>query len=182
MEDEKKLQTEYGEIVREETEPKESAAEEYAQEAITAERNEDVILPVDETGVIAANTKVTGDIVTRGHLMIYGEVEGNITAAGNISATGKIVGDISCSNLKLNGCQLRSNLTVKENIIMDAGSKVEGRVICRVLSADGAIKGDIEAASEVQVHSNASIMGGIRTKSISVDAGAQLQGSMQVVK
>ena len=76
MEEEKKQQTEYEEPVQEET------AEE--------EKNHEGVLPIDETGVIAANTKVTGDIVTRGHLMIYGEVEGNVTAAGNITATGRI--------------------------------------------------------------------------------------------
>ncbi|MCI9639159.1 polymer-forming cytoskeletal protein [Anaerovoracaceae bacterium 41-7] len=168
MEEEKKQQTEYEEPVQEET------AEE--------EKNHEGVLPIDETGVIAANTKVTGDIVTRGHLMIYGEVEGNVTAAGNITATGRISGDIACSNLKLTGCQLKSNLTVKENILMDADSKVEGRIFCSVLSADGTIKGNIEATSEVQIHSSASITGGIRTKSISVDAGAQLLGSMQVVR
>ncbi len=168
MEEEKKQQAEYEEPVQEA-----SAAEERPHEGI---------LPVDETGVIAANTKVVGDIVTRGHLMIYGEVEGNVTAAGNITATGRISGDIACSNLKLTGCQLKSNLTVKENILMDADSKVEGRILCSVLSADGTIKGNIEAASEVRVHSSANITGGIRTKSISIDAGAQLLGSMQVVR
>ena len=132
--------------------------------------------------MIAENTKVTGDIVTRGHLMIYGEVDGNVTAAGNVTATGRISGDIAYSNLKLTGCRLKSNLTVKENILMDAESKVEGKILCSVLSANGTIKGDIEATSEVQVHSSANITGGIRTKSISIDAGAQLLGSMQVVQ
>ena len=56
MEEEKKQQTEYEEPVQEET------AEE--------EKNHEGVLPIDETGVIAATTKVTGDIVTRGHLMI----------------------------------------------------------------------------------------------------------------
>ena len=170
MEEEKKQQAEYEEPVQEQ------------EEAAAEERPREGIVPIDETGVIAAHTKVIGDIVTRGHLMIYGEVEGNVTAAGNITATGRISGDIACSNLKLTGCQLKSNLTVKENILMDADSKVEGRILCSVLSADGTIKGNIEAASEVRVHSSANITGGIRTKSISIDAGAQLLGSMQVVR
>lgn len=172
MEEEKKQQAEYEEPVQEEAEAT-AAAEERPHEGL---------LPVDETSVIAENTKVTGDIVTRGHLMIYGEVEGNVTAAGNVTATGRISGDITCSNLKLTGCRLKSNLTVKENILMDADSKVEGKILCSVLSANGTIKGDIEATSEVQVHSSANITGGIRTKSISIDAGAQLLGSMQVVQ
>lgn len=171
MEEEKKQQAEYEEPVQEE-----------AAAAAAEERPHEGLLPVDETGVIAENTKVTGDIVTRGHLMIYGEVEGNVTAAGNVTATGRISGDIACSNLKLTGCRLKSNLTVKENILMDAESKVEGKILCSVLSANGTIKGDIEATSEVQVHSSANITGGIRTKSISIDAGAQLLGSMQVVQ
>lgn len=114
--------------------------------------------------------------------MIYGEVEGNITAVGNVSVTGRITGDISCANLKLTGGQLKSNLLVRENILMDVDSKVEGQVQCSILDADGTICGDIDAAVEVQVHRNADINGGIRTKAISIDAGAQLMGSMQVVK
>lgn len=138
--------------------------------------------PVDETGVIAANTKITGDIVTRGHLIINGEVEGNIKAAGNITATGRLLGDVTCENLKLTGCAAQSNLTVRGTIIMDESARVEGEIRCRAISADGFVKGNIEAASEVSVHSHASIVGGIRTKSLSVDAGAQLQGSINVVK
>ena len=128
------------------------------------------------------NAKITGDIVTRGHLIINGEVEGNIKAAGNITATGRLLGDVTCENLKLTGCAAQSNLTVRGTIIMDESARVEGEIRCRAISADGFVKGNIEAASEVSVHSHASIVGGIRTKSLSVDAGAQLQGSINVVK
>lgn len=170
----------------------EETAAESAPEAVAKETPEaaahpeksvpESLEPADETGVIAAHTKVVGDIITRGHLIVHGEVQGNISAAGNVTATGKIFGDIICNSLKLSGCTAKSNLTVKDAVIMDGQAGVEGEIKCRVLSVDGAIKGNIEATDEISIHSNARIAGGIRTKSIGVEPGAQLSGSINVVK
>ena len=138
--------------------------------------------PVDETGIIAAYTRIKGDITTWGNLVIYGEVEGNISALGDVTASGKITGDISCRNLSLAGCRAKSRIDVKEAVILDNRALIDGDVKCSILTADGQVKGNIEAADEINIHGNAEIVGEIRTRSITVDAGAQLQGSINVVR
>lgn len=137
---------------------------------------------IDETGIISEKMKVTGDITTDGHLVIYGEVEGNITARGNITVTGSVHGDITCCSLKLSNCQARSNLTVREKVVIDGGSRLEGNVQCGLLAVDGMIKGDIQAAEEINVYKNAKIAGSIKTKALGIESGAELQGNIMVVK
>ena len=44
----------------------------------------------DEFGVIAKETKVTGNIKTDGHIVIEGSVRGNITAKGNVVVLGSV--------------------------------------------------------------------------------------------
>lgn len=136
----------------------------------------------EETGVISSNTKVIGDIGTEGHLAIYGEVEGNISARGDIIATGKIEGDITCSNLKMTGCQVKTNISVKEMVILDQNAKVEGKIQCKNISIDGNVKGDIDARGEVNIYKNAKISGSIRTKALGIESGAEIQGNVMVVK
>lgn len=136
---------------------------------------------VDETGTIAKETKVAGDITTKGHLLIHGEILGNINANGNIVATGKIAGDISCKNIKFSGCKAKTNVTAEEDVNIEKDTRVEGKIICNRISVDGMLKGDIEA-EEVSIFQTAKVVGSIVSKSLSMEPGAELQGSIRVVK
>ncbi len=137
---------------------------------------------VEESGIISSNTKVVGDISTEGHLAVYGEVEGNISARGDIVATGRIVGDISCSNLRMEDCQVKTNITVKDFVVLEGNASVEGRIQCSNITVDGSIKGDIEASGEVNIYKNARIIGNIKARTLGVESGAEIQGNLMVVK
>lgn len=167
----------------------EPAKEEAAAEAVTAETKAaaeavkfDSETVVDELGVVSKNTKIIGDIITGGHLAVYGEVQGNITAKGNVFANGKINGDIACDNLKRAGCNLKTNLTVKNNITIADDTQVEGTISGGKIMVDGIVKGDINASESVDIYANAKVVGDIETKALGIESGAELQGRINVVK
>lgn len=137
---------------------------------------------VNEMGVIAQATKITGDISTQGHLTILGEVEGNISANGNVIVKGRITGDISCDNLEISGCEAKTNLNVKHSVTIDEGTRVEGQISCGKIAIDGIVIGDIEAKNEINIYQNARVKGSIKTKALGIETGAQLEGSVMVVK
>lgn len=153
-----------------------------AEAKAETKNNMDDAAPADEMGIIARDTRIIGDIVTGGHLTVYGEVEGNITARGNIYAMGKIQGDISCANLKLSNCSARANLSVRESIAIDAGTKVEGHISCESIAVDGEVKGNIEASRSINIYQNARVIGDIKSGSLGIEPGSVLQGSVMVVK
>lgn len=43
----------------------------------------------DETGIIGEETKVLGNIKTKGHVEVFGFVKGNIEAKGDVFVVGK---------------------------------------------------------------------------------------------
>ena len=65
---------------------------------------------IDEMGVIAENTRVVGDITTKGHLAVAGTVEGNISAKGNVVITGVVKGNITCDNLMMEHSMLTTEI------------------------------------------------------------------------
>lgn len=136
---------------------------------------------VDETGIIAKETKVTGDITTKGHLLIHGEVLGNITANGNVVVTGKLAGDISCQNIKFSDCKAKTDVFAQGDVNIEKDTRVEGKIICKRITVDGMLKGDIEA-EEVSIFQTAKVLGNIISKSLSMEPGAELQGNIRVVK
>ncbi|MGF6377057.1 cytoskeletal protein CcmA (bactofilin family) [Clostridiales Family XIII bacterium PM5-7] len=136
---------------------------------------------VDETGIIAKETKVTGDIATKGHLMIHGAVYGNISANGNVVVNGKVEGEISCKNIKFSDCKAKTNTTVEEHADIGKEAVIEGRITCKRITVEGMLKGDVEA-EEVCLYETARVVGSIVAKTLSMEAGAELQGNVRVVK
>lgn len=155
---------------------------EPSPEVKESEKSQPKEMVAEETGVISKRTKVVGDIGTNGHLAIYGEVEGNISARGDIVATGKIQGDITCKNLKMTGCKVKTNISAKDVVILDEEARVEGKIQCKTIFIDGTIIGDIDAQSEINIYRNAKITGDIRAKALGIEAGAEIQGNIMVVK
>ena len=63
--------------------------------------NEIVSEIYDEMGVIGPDTKVYGNISTKGHVTILGTVKGDISANGNVIVKGIVKGKIICDNILL---------------------------------------------------------------------------------
>lgn len=137
----------------------------------------------DEFGVIAKETKVTGNIKTDGHIVIEGTVKGNITAKGNVVVLGSVSGNISCNNLMLQqGNLVNTEITATGHVAVENGIRVEGKIRCRSISIYGEVSGEIVAEEAAQIGAGAVLSGSISAGTLGVQFGAKVSASMNIAE
>jgi len=134
----------------------------------------------DEMGTIAAHTKVTGNITTKGHLAVIGTVIGDITAKGNVMISGTVKGKITCANLMLEGCNVQSEINASECVMIKDGVVLNGKVSCKDITVMSNVNGDITASGKVGLSKGASVKGNITAAAIGVEVGAKIEGSLSI--
>ncbi len=135
----------------------------------------------DEYGVIAKDTRITGDIKTEGHLTIEGIVRGNIEAKGNVVVAGSVFGNIACDNLILQQGDLTdSEITANGHVVIESEVSVKGRVKCRDITIYGRLEGSVEAKEKAQIGEEGIFDGDIRAASLGVQPGARISGTVNV--
>lgn len=135
---------------------------------------------VDEMGTIAANTKISGNITTKGHLAVAGTVIGDINAKGNVIVTGTIKGKITCSNLMLEGCNVQSEIETAESVVIKNNVNVIGKIVCKDITVMSNVNGDIIASGKVGLSKDAHIKGNITAAALGVESGAKIEGFLQI--
>ncbi len=135
---------------------------------------------IDEMGTIAENTKITGNITTRGHLAVAGTVIGDISAKGNMIITGNVQGKISCSNLMLESCVLNTEINASECVVIKENVKVSGKIFCKDITVMGNVVGDISCSGNIGLSHNAVIHGNISASALGVETGAKIEGNVSI--
>ncbi|MCR5482341.1 MAG: polymer-forming cytoskeletal protein [Clostridia bacterium] len=138
--------------------------------------------PFDEVGVISKETKVMGDIITKGHLEVEGVVMGNLNVQGDVSIKGEITGEISCRNLVVNGGNVKASIVARGDVKISADAVAEGGIKGNVLDIAGRVEGNVDAFEALKVGDAACIHGDINTPAIAVELGAEIQGTIQTFK
>ncbi|MDG1819417.1 MAG: polymer-forming cytoskeletal protein [Porticoccaceae bacterium] len=100
------------------------------------------------TTLIAAGTKLTGDISFTGNLEIEGEVVGNVSAEGDKS-------------------RVR---------VLESGS-VQGNIDVATIIVNGHVKGDLYASELVELAAKAVVEGNLNYNLIGIEKGAEVVGS-----
>lgn len=139
--------------------------------------------PVSSTAkdsIISADTKILGQIMSNGNLLIGGDVEGDITVKGDVQVRGKVKGSISASRVELNECSVFGNIHAEASLIIDSGSEVVGDIESGDTSIDGRIKGNILSTADVICKKNSFILGNVTSDSISIEKGAVICGEIQI--
>ncbi len=138
---------------------------------------------MDEYGVIAKDTRVTGDIKTEGHITIEGIVRGNIEAKGNVVVAGSVFGNITCDNLILQqgGEGLAdSEITANGHVVIESDVSVKGSVKCRDITIYGKLEGSVEAKEKAYIGEEGIFDGTISAASLGVQPGARISGTVKV--
>lgn len=143
--------------------------------------NEIVYDVIDEMGIIAENTRILGNIETKGHLAVSGIVEGDITAKGNVIITGIVKGKITCDNILLRDCQLATEINATGQITVEENVSVTGTITCKDISVRGKIIGDIKASGQIGLSKEAIVNGNISAASIGIALGAKVNGMIQTL-
>ena len=137
----------------------------------------------DEFGVIAKETRVTGNIKTDGHIVIEGSVRGNITAKGNVVVLGSVSGNISCNNPMLQqGNLVNTEITATGHVAVENGIKVEGKIKCRSISIYGEVKGEVEAEEAAEIGPQAVLLGSITAGTLGIQFGAKVSATMKIAE
>lgn len=138
--------------------------------------------PVSEVGVISSMTTINGTVSTKGHIRIEGNVIGDIFAYGDVKVTGKIAGDIEGGNIDLGGCIVDGDVKARGDVTIGKDSSITGNMNGQLITIDGKVKGNVEALKGAHMSSTSLIKGSITAPTLSMSAGAELQGKVNVSK
>ena len=138
--------------------------------------------PVSEVGVISPMTTINGTVSSKGHIRIEGNVIGDIFAYGDIKVTGKVAGDLEGGNIELGGCIIDGDIKARGDISIGKDSTLSGDMNGQLITIDGKIKGNVEAMKGAHMSSTSLVKGSITAPTLSMSAGAELQGKVNVSK
>lgn len=136
---------------------------------------------VNEMGIIGKQTKVTGDIKTKGHVTIEGVVTGDVSARGNVIVKGTVKGTITCNNLMVETKTLdAAEVIAQGTVVVKEGNTVACDISCKDVTVAGKVEGRIDALSKVGLAGTAEIIGDIKAQQIAVDLGAKIKGALMI--
>jgi len=138
--------------------------------------------PVSEVGVISAMTTINGTISSKGHVRIEGSVIGDVFAYGDVKVTGKVAGDIEGGNVELTSCIVDGDIKARGDVTVGRDSTLSGNMNGQLITIDGKIKGNVEAAKGAHLSSTSMVRGSVTAPTLSMSAGAELQGKVSVSK
>ncbi len=138
--------------------------------------------PVSEVGVISTMTTINGTVSSKGHIRIEGNVIGDVFAYGDIKVTGKVAGDIEGGNVELGGCIVDGDVKARGDVTIGKDSSLTGNMNGQLITIDGKIKGNVEAQKGAHMSSTSLVKGSITAPTLSMSAGAELQGKVNVSK
>lgn len=138
--------------------------------------------PVSEVGVISQNTTINGNVSSKGHIRIEGGVIGDVFAYGDIKVAGKVAGDIEGGNIELENCIVEGDINARGDVSIGKDSTLSGNMNGQLITIDGKIKGNIAAVKGAHMSSTSLVKGSITAPTLSMSAGAELQGKVDVAK
>ncbi|HYE67262.1 MAG TPA: polymer-forming cytoskeletal protein [Anaerovoracaceae bacterium] len=138
--------------------------------------------PVSEVGVISTMTTINGTVSSKGHIRIEGNVIGDVFAYGDVKVTGKVAGDIEGGNIELGGCIVDGDVKARGDVNIGKDSTLSGNMSGQLITIDGKIKGNVEASKGAHMSSTSLVKGSITSPTLSMSAGAELQGKVNVSK
>ncbi|MEG1799874.1 MAG: polymer-forming cytoskeletal protein, partial [Synergistaceae bacterium] len=150
-----------------------TSSETPKSQPVQAASEEKVIIPMrrkaertqqEECSVISKDTTVVGQIVSSGHVLMMGRVEGDLTAEGNVSVSGVIKGNIKGSNVELKSCSVLGDVYSTGIIEIDSGTEVIGCLGGEAVTVDGRLKGDIASNTDVYFKKSAFVIGNVVAK------------------
>ena len=124
---------------------------------------------------LAPGTVFEGSFRAKGDIEIAGE-----TSEGSVLLRSNLQSNITAGSVKLTGCTLIGDITANGPVTVSEDSKVTGNITAQSLLCAGEINGDIRISGNTQMDANARVSGSVVTGTISVAAGAVLNGSVEM--
>ena len=130
---------------------------------------------------ISKEMEVTGNFKGQGAVQVEGILHGNITVNSVvISESGVVNGIIEAKNVIING-KLKGSIKCESLEIMQSGS-VSNKVEVKRLKVTGKVEGDISVFGLLDVARTGYINGAVTLKTLKIDEGGQILGSIKEYK
>ena len=157
----------------------EEEAEEVVEKSVPKLKSSSSVTD-DEVTVISKGTTINGSISSDGSLDIMGNITGDIECLGKLSITGKIKGNSSASEVYVNTERVEGSITSEGSIKIGLGTVVIGDIVATSGVIAGAVKGEIDVNGPIVVDSTAIIKGNIKAKTVQINNGAVIEGSLSL--
>ena len=130
--------------------------------------------------VIGTDVQLTGDIVSKSAIEVYGTVHGNITTTDSIKVCGKIIGNVRANGVILLGCKIKGDVFSGTLLTMDSTSVVDGMLQGENLSIDGRIRGNLTAGNLIDLKPHALVLGDVHAVRFGMSDGTRLIGNVHL--
>lgn len=130
----------------------------------------------DETAIITAGMKITGDIASEGSMEVIGTINGNVDILGKLNITGTIVGNSKAAEIYAENAKITGEIVSDGSVKIGQSSVIIGNITAKSAVIAGAVKGDIDVQGPVILDTSAIVMGNIKSKSVQINNGAVIEG------
>ena len=130
----------------------------------------------DETALITAGMKITGNIESAGSVDVQGAINGDVACNGKLVVTGSITGNSTSSEFFADAAKIEGEVNTSGTAKIGVGSVIIGNITATSAVIAGAVKGDIDVQGPVVVDTSAVIVGNIKSRSVQINNGAVIQG------
>lgn len=137
-------------------------------------------MPKEAPTVLGTGAVLTGSICVPGSLEIHGRINGDVTCEGDVFLYGKVIGNITCRNFRHYTGAIKGDVTAREGIRVESAGAVLGNLSCFSAVSDGKISGNITAQRNVELLSNAVLVGDVTTAYFSMRESACLKGNVKL--
>ena len=136
----------------------------------------------DAAAVISSTMVIRGDVELDTSLVFAGKIIGNVVCKDAVESKngGSIEGNLSALSAEFIGGSVKGNVLAQEKIVIDEDTIIEGDVSAKDIIISGKVVGEVKASGSVKLTHTANIKGDLHAASVSIEAGARLEGKFIV--
>lgn len=132
--------------------------------------------------VVSATMVIKGDVELATSLVCSGKVVGNVNCKESVEFKkgGSIEGNINAVSADFVGGDVKGNVTCEDRVMIDEETVVVGDLNAKDIVISGKVTGEVKASGSVKLMHSANIKGDLYAASVSIEAGARLEGKFVV--
>ena len=136
--------------------------------------------PTANATYLAPGSYMEGSLKCKGDIHIAGIFKGNVDSESKVVICADVNGNITAKALELSNCHLMGDVAVSGSVLVADSATVEGKISAGELVCAGQVKGDLEVKGNVVLKAGTSVNGNIVTGTMSMEAGAFINGSVEM--
>jgi cytoskeletal protein CcmA (bactofilin family) len=132
--------------------------------------------------VISRSMVIKGDMELETSLLIAGKIIGNIICKDHVETNeGSVIeGNVKAKSINFVGGEIKGNVECEERLVIDDTTVITGNILAKTVTVSGKVTGEIKAQESVVLARTAAVKGDLISASLSVEAGAKLDGKYSV--